>query len=255
MTYIYAYSNHKTGLSRLRRMAVRYRELQAEGVEVELLTNDFRAAAAIREYGVSACTTIETILDIDYVAQRGDSLIIDSPEEDHGKLRQYVEMFARVEKVATHCEEVSRFGEKTVSVDPLVDRYYVMKREEPKIARTLFFYGDSDPKKWIESAAKQWSGLGMELLLGSYFYPNYEEALAGLFGRLYEAESYRECIAYSSRIVTADTQCAYEAQAAGAEVIYLYEEMEACQREQMETLGIHLLETTDIGALKLLLGA
>lgn len=255
MTYIYAYSNHKTGLSRLRRMAVRYKELQVEGVEVEMLTNDFRAAAAIREYGVPACTTIETILDIDYVAQRGDSLIIDSPEESHGKLEQYVEMFVRVEKIANHCEEVSRFGEKICFVDPLVDRYYMMQKEKPKIPRTLFFYRDSDPKKWIESAAKQWSGLGMELLLGSYFYPKYEETLDEIFGCLHEAESYRECVAYSSKVVTADAQCAYEAQTAGAEVIYLSEEVEACQRERMETLGIRLLDKTDTGALKPLLGA
>jgi len=255
MTYIYAYSNHKYGLSRLRRMAVYYQRLQAEGETVEMLTNDFRAAAAVREYGVPACTTIETILDIDYVAQRGDSLVIDSPEEDNGKLAQYVEMFSKVRKIANHCDEVSRFGEEILSVDPLVDTFYDLQKEKKKVERTLFFYGDSDPKRWIVSQQDIWKDLEMELLLGEYFYVDYEETLKRLFSALHEGESYRESIARSRCVVTADSQCAYEAQAAGAKVIYLYEALESCQRNLMETLGIQRVEITDTSALKKLLFA
>ncbi len=255
MTYIYAYSNHKYGLSRLRRMAVYYKALQAQGTEVEMLTNDFRAAAAVREYGVPACTTIETVLDIDYVAQRGDSLVIDSPEEDNGKLAQYVEMFAEVVKVANHCNEVSQFGEEILFTDPMTDTFYSQQKGEEKIERTLFFYGDSDPKRWIASQLDSWRDLDMELLLGEYFYVGYEEMLADAFAVLHEAETYRECIAHSRSVVTADSQCAYEAQAAGAQVIYLYEELEPCQRKQMEALGIQIFELSDKTALRSILSA
>ncbi len=34
MTYIYAYSNHKYGLDRLRRMAVLYKDMISDGIEV-----------------------------------------------------------------------------------------------------------------------------------------------------------------------------------------------------------------------------
>jgi len=253
MTYIYAYSNHKYGLSRLRRMAVHYKALQEQGVEVEMLTNDFRAAAVVRDYGVFACTTIETILDIDYVAQRGDSLIIDSPEEDAGKLELYVEMFSEVIKVANHCNEVSRFGEKILFADPMVDAFYTMQKGKKKVERILFFYGDSDPEKWIEAELDHWADLGIDLLLGEYFYVGYEETLGSAFRTLHEAETYRECIAYSRRVVTADSQCAYEARAAGAEVFYLYDDLESCQRKKLDIRGIQVLKRSDRPVFKALL--
>ena len=242
MTYIYAYSNHKYGLSRLRRMAVLYRELQEQGVEVEMLTNDFRAAAVIREYGVPACTTIETVWDIDFVAQRGDSLIMDTPEDDEGKLAQYVEMFSEVSKVANTCDEMSRFGEKILFVDPMVDVYYRQCKEEPKIKRTVFFYGDSDPKKWIKTQLDRFANSQMELLLGEYFYLGYEAEIAPSFFAVHESDAYREIIAHSSRIITCSAQTAYEARAAGASVTYLCDTLAPCHRERMEEWEIKVVD-------------
>lgn len=240
MTYIYAYSNHKVGLSRLRRMAVKYQALQAEGVAVEMLTNDFRAAAAIREYGVTACTTIETVLDIDFVAERGDSLIMDTPEDDRGKLKTYVEMFASVERVAQGCDDASKYGEAVVEVDPLVDNYFYEAKSQPKEARTLLFVGDADAEKWLLSHADTFSAQACELLLGEYFFVGYEEALLEDFPVQHEAESYRTCITNSSRVLSVDIQAAYEASAAGAEVIYIGEPLPPCQQEKMTALGIKL---------------
>jgi len=242
MTYIYAYSNHKYGLSRLRRMAVLYRDLQEQGVEVEMLTNDFRAAAVIREHGVPTCTTIETVWDIDFVAQRGDSLIIDTPEDDRGKLEQYMEMFAEVSKVANSYDEISRFGEKILFVDPMVDVYYTQCKKETNIERTVFFYGDSDPKKWIKTHLDRFANSQMELLLGEYFYVGYEVELAPAFFALHESDAYREIIAHSSRIVTCSAQTAYEARVAGAEVTYLCDTLEPCHRDKMEELEIKVVD-------------
>ena len=244
MTYIYAYSNHKYGLSRLRRMAVRYQELQAKGVEVEMLTNDFRAASAIREYGVPACTTIETVWDIDFVAQRGDSVIIDTPEDDKGKLEQYVEIFMKVQRVAISCEDSSRYGEEVLHPNPMTDPWYAMHKTEPKVEKTLFFYGDSDPEKWLEKQLDLFAGLEMDLLLGEYFYQGYETALLPLFSVQHEAEAYREMLAQSQKVVTCVEQTAYEASSAGAEVIYLGT-VDTCQRELMEALAIKIVSIID----------
>jgi len=241
MTYIYAYSNHKTGLSRLRRMAVRYQTLQAQGIEVEMLTNDFRAAGMIREYGVPACTTIETVWDIDYVAQRGDSLIMDTPEDAQGKLENYVGMFDSVERVAQHCEDVSRYGEEVIFVDPLVDTYFYAAKERAKTERTLLFLGDADPQKWLLSHAESFAESAPELLLGEYFFVGYEALLLPLFPIQHEAESYRELIAHSSRVLAADMQAAYEAQAAGAEVTFFGDMAAACEKKMMRREGIKIL--------------
>jgi hypothetical protein len=244
MTYIYAYSNHKYGFSRLRRMAVHYKELQEQGVEVEMLTNDFRAAAAVREYGVSACTTIETVWDIDLVAERGDCLVMDTPEDDQGKLEQYVEMFAEVQRVAVSCEDDSRYGEEVLYPDPMTDPWYASCKEKPKVESTLFFYGDSDPEKWLAEQADLFAGLEMELLLGEYFYPGYEETLAPLFLVLHEADAYREMVSQSQKVVTCVPQTAYEASSAGAEVIY-FGAVDTCQRELMEVLSIKIVSKAD----------
>ena len=241
MTYIYAYSNHKYGLDRIRRMAVYYRGLRTQGIEVEMLTNDFRAAQVARELGVESCTVIQTVWDIDSVAQRGDTLIIDTPEDDRGKLELYVEMFEVVSCIANSCEDVSHYGENIIHIDPLVDSVYHHAKKSKKRERSVLFYGDSDPEKRLSKEKDLFSGLGIELLLGEYFYHAYEEKLHPIFPIQYEAESYMEIISTSSRIITLSAQTAYEASAAGAEVVYLCHEIEKCKLERMQSSKIIVL--------------
>ena len=244
MTYIYAYSNHKYGLSRLRRMAVLYQRLQDQGVEVEMLTNDFRAASAICTYGVPACTTIETVWDIDFVAERGDSLILDTPEDDAGKLAVYVEMFKHVTCIADREAQQSLYGEELRYVDPLTDPWYAAQKAEEKVSRTILFYGDSDPKKSLVKLTDLFENMEIELLLGEYFYPGYEAALEPMFSRIHEAESYREIIAGSKCVISCVAQTAYEASTAGANVIFLGEPDEE-EREIMEKMAIKIVDKND----------
>ncbi len=243
MTYIYAYSNHKYGLARVRRMAVLYKELQSRGTEVEMLTNDHRASAVFRTYGVESCTAIQTVWDIDAVVQWGDSLIMDTPEDAEDKLAFYVERFSEVSRVANHCDEKSIYGEKILYIDPKVDTFYSTAKAETKVERAVLFYGDSDADKWLANQRDLFADLGLELLLGEYFYLGYEDTVATIFPLQHEAECYREIIATSSIIVTYTTQTAYEAKAAGAHVVYLCETIEACQRDTMQALGIIVLES------------
>jgi hypothetical protein len=246
MTYIYAYSNHKAGLSRLRRMAVLYQQMQDQGIEVEMLTNDHRAISAVREYGISSATTIQTVWDIDSVAQWGDSLIIDTPEDDEGKLEQYVEMFNSVSRVANTCDEKSQFGEELLYPDPMVDPYFLVSKRQEKVERKLLFVGDSDSDKWLLEQAEYFAGLDLELLLGEYFYVGYETALESYFPIQHEAENYRECISQSHTIVTSEMQTAYEARAAGARVLYLNHETEICHTESLKAEGIEVIRPLDI---------
>ncbi|NKQ40329.1 MAG: hypothetical protein HF962_02015 [Sulfurovum sp.] len=239
MTYIYAYSNHKYGLDRLRRMSVLYQELQSKGEEVEMLTNDFRAVSAIREYGVPACTTIESIWDIDMVAPQGaEYLIIDTPEDDAGKLEEYVALFRKVSKVANSCDESSRYGEEILDVDPMVDSYFSKENNAPKEDRCLFFYGDSDHEKWLSKNLDKLSDLNCELLLGEYFFLGYEDELKSVFSTIHDADEYRDIVATSSKVITFSLQCAYEANTAGARVVYVCGEVEECALEKLREFGI-----------------
>ena len=223
-------------------MAVLYQRLQRQGVEVEMLTNDFRAANTVRDYGVPTCTTIETVWDIDFVARKGDSLIMDTPEDDGGKLEVYMELFSEVRRAANHCEDSSRAGEEVFFADGMIDTYYTSVKHEEKVERTIFFYGDSDPKKWLKAHLEMFADSHIELLLGEYFYLGYEAELSSCFSLLHESDDYKEVIAHSSHVITCAQQTAYEARAAGAEVGYLCDAVELCDREKLEEAGIKILD-------------
>jgi len=249
--YYYAYSGHKYGLDRVKRAVALIKALHTQGIEVNLLLNDFRAGLAAKELGVMSSVTVETILDIDAVAQRGDVVFIDSPEDDKGKLELYADEYKQLFRVVDDCEESATYGE--ILMKPLceeeegclssllVDSDYF--EIVPKEKRRLFFLGDADYHKAILSNADFFEGAGMELLLGQYFFVKYEDDLAKLFDHLYEAEEYTELLCSSSQVITASAQCALDAKAANADVIYLKKpEDSACFLQQFELFGIKIID-------------
>ena len=228
MVYYYAFTGHKHGLDRVKKAAVILNKLRENGIESMLLVNDFRAGLAAREFGVSESVTIETIQDIDAIAQTGDSVIIDSPEDDHGRLVKYCSDFKAVFRFAQSPDDKSIHGETMLTIDCddescissiIVDDIYfeTYKKEE----RTIFFLNDSDADKLILNNADFFKDSGMELLLGHYFYVKYEDDLAKIFDTLHEPEEYMDVICSSRRVVTASFQTAVEASVAGAEVIFI----------------------------------
>ena len=226
--YYYAYTGHKNGLDRVKRAAVILNKLRAKGIDTMLLVNDFRAGLVAREFGVPESVTIETIQDIDAIAQTGDSVIIDSPEDDHGRLVKYCSDFKQLFRFAQGAEDKSIHGEIMMRLNCddeacissiIVDDLYF--EEHNKEERTLFFLSDSDADKLILKNAEFFKDSGMELLLGHYFYVKYEDELAKIFKTLHEPEEYMDLICSSSRVVTASFQTALEARVAGAEVVFI----------------------------------
>jgi len=226
--YYYAFTGHKFGLDRVKRAAVVLNKLRANGIETMLLVNDFRAGLVAREFGVPESITIEGIQDIDAIAENGDSVIIDSPEDDHGRLVKYCSDFKAVLRFAERDDDESIHGETMLRLDCedescisslLIDDVYF--KEHEKEDRTLFFLSDSDSDKLIINNADFFKDSNMELLLGNYFYVKYEDELAKIFDTLHEPEEYQELICGSSHVVTASFQTAIEAVVSGAKVTYL----------------------------------
>ncbi len=247
--YYYAFTGHKYGLDRMKRGAVILNKLRESGVETMLLVNDFRAGLVARDFGVPESITIEGIQDIDAIAQIGDSVIIDSPEDDHGRLVKYCSDFKSVFRFSEHLEDKSIHGEVMLRLDCkdescisslIVDDTYF--EEHTKENRTLFFLGDSDANKTILNNADFFKDMNMELLLGNYFYVKYESDLEKIFDTLHEAEEYMDLICSSSRVITASFQTALDASVAGAEVIFI-ENNELCegQREILNLLKVILI--------------
>ena len=123
MLFYYAYTGHKIGLDRVKKAAAVIKELEANGVECRLLVNDFRAGLAARDYGIQDSITIETIQDIDAVAQIGNSVVIDSPEDDHGRMQKYCQEFKAVFRFAQHRGDSAGYGE-TMLDGIVVDKGY-----------------------------------------------------------------------------------------------------------------------------------
>jgi hypothetical protein len=228
MLYYYANSGHKIGLERVRRGAALLKRLTSKGVEAQLLVNDFRAGLVAKELGVKEYVTIETIQDIDAIAEIGNSIIIDSTEDDHGRLVKYCSDFKNVWRFEHDSSDTSIHGEtlfRSFCKDEecldavLIDDIYFDKISKEE--RVLFFLGDADYDKTILSNEEFFKSLNMELLLGNYFFVKYEDALAKIFSTLHEPEEYEELIRSSSCIVTSSGQTALEAKASFAKVIYI----------------------------------
>jgi len=228
MLFYYAYSGHKNGLERVRRGAALINILQNNGTESTLLVNDFRAGLAAKELGVKDYVTVESVQDIDAIAQTGDSIIIDSLEDDHGRLVKYCADFKQVWRFAHGMDDKSIHGETLFRAEAkeeeLIDALIVETSyydTHPKEERVLFFLGDSDYDKVILNHETFFKSFDMELLLGNYFFVKYEDDLAKLFSQLHEPEEYETLIQSSSTVVTSSSQTALEAKIAGAKVIYI----------------------------------
>jgi len=256
--YYYTFTGHKIGLDRVKKAVVILKKLEEQGIETVLLVNDFRAGLVAREYGVDGAVTIEGIQDIDAIAQTGDSVIIDSPEDDHGRLVKYVSDFKQVFRFATSDEDKSVHGEVMLELDCSLENCLssvivgdVYFEEHKKEDRTLFFLGDSDADKTILSNSSFFEELNMDLLLGNYFYVKYEDDLAKIFSTLHEPEEYVDLICSSSRIVTASFQTAIEAKVAGAEVIYI--ELNKLSQKEKKLLSsklINIISNFDVNIYK-----
>ena len=221
MIYYYANTGHKLGLERLRRGVALLNTLTSHGEETQLLVNDFRAGLVARDLGVDSYVTIETVQDIDAIAEVGNSIIIDSVEKDQGRLVKFCADFENVWRFALDDNDTALHSEividkNTIFVD---DRYFENK---PKVEKILFFLGDADYDKVILNNAAFFNSFDMELLLGNYFFVKYEDDLAKLFSTLHEPEAHEDLITTSNTIVTASMQTALEAKASGAYVIYLH---------------------------------
>ena len=255
MLFYYTNTGHKIGLERLRRGAALLKRLATKGIETQLLVNDFRAGLVAKELGVKEYVTVETVQDIDAIAQFGDSIIIDSPEDDHGRLVKYCEDFKHVWRFEVGSDDVSVHGEILFKVEckddscenaVIVDDDYF--KETQKEERTLFFLSDADYDKTILSHETFFKTLDMELLLGNYFFVKYEDDLAKLFSTLHEPEEYVDLVSSSSYVVTASAQTALEAKASGAKVIYIDLDHSLYPVELLNKYGIDIVNGFDAEA-------
>ena len=224
--FYYVDTGHRVGLDRFRRAAAILNALGDD--EITLLCSDFRIAHESKHFGIKNSVGIDLVRNIVNIAYQGDALIFDSAEANPLMLedmRSYFSSFIRISDDPQDKREekeflISPYFEdvltcKTVVVD---DKYF---GEFDKTIEIGFFFGDDDYEKDLEKHLDILDGLDVELLLGFYYFVDYEEMLKKKFPKYYEFEEYDDFITASKILITSSPQAVLESLASGGRPIYL----------------------------------
>lgn len=228
-TFYYVHTGHRIGLDRFRRACAIIRSLG--DVDITLLCSDFRIAQEARNFGVQKAVGIDVVRNIPRIAEHGDKLIFDSDEANPIMLedmRSYFSSFIRVSDDPSDEKAEGEFlispyleGEgicKAVAVD---DKYF---DAEPKSIDISLFFGDDDYEKDLEKNLSFFQSVDPELLLGFYYFLDYEEMLKGRFKKYHEFEDYDEVVKKSDIFMSSSHQAVLESLASGGKPIYIQRE-------------------------------
>ncbi len=236
--YYYVHTGHRIGLDRFRRAATIVRML--EGVDITLLCSDFRIAQVARDFGVEKSVGIDVVRNIPHIANHGDKLIFDSDEANPIMLEDMKKFFYPL----LHIEENM----------PVVDsKYFKVNGEaregnlgciqKPKTIELAYFFGDDDYSKDLEKNFAFLDGLNPDLLLGFYYFLDYEDMLKEKFPSHHEPEYYDEVIMNSKVFITASPQAVLENLASGGKPIYIQrEDYTDSFQEMFKNLNIPILQ-------------
>jgi len=240
VVYLYAYTNHKENLDSLRRIKALYDTFKEEGLETEILLNEYRAQLLAREWGLPLATTIETIKDIDAVATVDDIVIIDSPEKLEGKVLEYGRYFKKVIYINASCKE--NILKEAINIKLGKDGYIFTQIENKNLEeKTIFIYGDSDYNKTILKNLDLFKDKNLDLYWGNYFFVKYEDTFAEVFNKIIESEDYYKILKEYKYIITSSLQVAIEAKGNGLNVVFLeLLPLQNCDKEILKNLNIPL---------------
>jgi len=228
-TFYYVHTGHRIGLDRFRRASAIIKMLK--GVDITLLTSDYRIAQISRDFGIETSVGIDVVRNIPQISHNGDRLIFDSDEANPLMLedmRAYFSSFIRISD-----DENDTKAEAEALISPYlegegichavaVDEQYFGNFEK-KISISYFF-GDDDYEKDLQQHLDFIQELKPNLQLGFYYFLDYEEMLKKEFPQHTEFEEYEEMIKTTDILITASPQAVLESLASGGKPIYAQRE-------------------------------
>ena len=236
--FYYVHTGHRIGLDRFRRATTIVRELQKE-MEITLLCSDFRIAHEAKHFGVDLCVGVDVVRNIPQITHHGDRLIFDSDEANPIML-----------------EDMKNYFSEFIHIDnskPIVDEKYF--KETPKTIKLAFFFGDDDYEKDLQKHLDLLDGLDAELLLGFYYFLDYEDMLKTKFKKFHEFEDYDEVITSSEILLTSSPQAVLECLASGGKPIYLKrDDYPDDFKKTFELLNIPIIQNFSKSQLEAILG-
>ena len=204
--YYYVHTGHRIGLDRFRRACTIIRALG--NTDITLLCSDFRIAQIARDFGVEKSVGIDVVRNIPQIAFHGDKLVFDSDEANPIMLDDMQKFFSTF----IHVEN------SQIIVD---EKYFEQKEKTIKIS---YFFGDDDYEKDLAANLDFVKDLEPDLLLGFYYFLDYEDELKNEFKNHHEFEDYDEVIQKSQILISASPQAVLENLAAGGKPIYIQRE-------------------------------
>ncbi len=224
--FYYAHTGHRIGLDRFHRAAAIINALGE--YEITLLTSDYRIAQIAHTYGIKRSVGVDVIRNIPQIANSGDILIFDSAEANPAMLADMQRFFSVFIRISDESEEQVYPGEylinpyvkdenccNALAVDPLFFSSQEKKED------SVFFFGDDDYEEDLFKHKAALASSKLKLLLGFYFFVNYEDKLTDAFTALIEPEEYQETILGAKLFVTCSPIAALQALASGSRPIYL----------------------------------
>ena len=224
--FYYVHTGHRIGLDRFRRAATIIRALG--DVDITLLTSDFRIAHECKDFGVKRSVGIDVVRNIPQIAHFGDKIIFDSDEMNPTMHQDMVKFFSTFIRVTDDPNATQLEGELLISpylegdgicngvaVD---DSYFEQK---PKTIEQTFFFGDDDYEEDLLEHISMFEKLEAELIVGFYYFLDYEDKISPSFSKAHEFEDYDEVLQASRVFVTSSPQAVLENLASGGRPIYV----------------------------------
>ncbi|QFR44019.1 hypothetical protein CVO_00690 [Sulfurimonas sp. CVO] len=246
--YYYVHTGHRTGLDRFRRACTIIRSLK--DVDIILLCSDFRIANEAKHFGIDNSVGIDVIRNIPQIAKHGDKMIFDSDEANPimlDDMRKFFSTFIRISDDINDQKEEGEFlispylnGSGICNAVAVDDKYFQQVKKSIKLS---YFFGDDDYEKDLEKNLSFVKDLNPNLLLGFYYFLDYEDFLKDTFKNHYEFEEYDDVIQKSEILITASPQAALESLASGSKPIYV-------QREDYNSNFLELFKRLNIPIIK-----
>jgi len=228
--YYYINTGHRVGLDRLRRSAPIIKALEEMGVDITMLTNDFRAGEYAKEqFGIKKYVSVDVVRNIANIALPHDVLIFDSQEESRTMYRSMASYFHKFIRISDDPDDFASKDEillssmKEIGNAPQVDvvdpRYF--EDNEDHNGGIVYFWGDDDYEQKLLELSDAFEGLDITLLEGYYFFLQYGSELSSKFKAIEESENYDNILMKANKFITSSPQSAFEALVAGSNPIYL----------------------------------
>jgi len=227
--YYYAHTGHRIGLDRFHRAVAIINALSE--LEITLLTSDYRIAQVAHTYGIKKAVGVDVVRNIPQIAKSGDILIFDSAEANPGMLKDMQSYFSTFIRVNDDPLDQVYPGEYLINPYVKDERACNALAIDTKFFNThkksgdkVFFFGDDDYEEDLFRYKDELKEASLELLLGFYFFIDYEDKLKDGFTLCIEPEEYEETLQVASVFVTSSPIAALQALASKSRPIYIQRE-------------------------------